>query len=217
MSTDQRKKNRGVPRIDRIKLLEYGCIGLVVLLFVGLAILYGGKRNQPAPDTEAEIVPTPVPTSDPSIRGKNVLDAIEASDFTLTYVPEADSSLPGRYELVSESGVSITMHMQSDDKGITELSVETLLNADPDGDTEIAATVRLQNKATTNALRDLFDLLMPVFHRTVSDSDTIVKQCLNVVKTGEPYTKHLGRFSVRILSDPEEIPQTVTILLIRDP
>jgi hypothetical protein len=51
----------------------------------------------------------------------------------------------------------------------------------------------------------------------VSDSDTIVKRCTEVVKSGEPYSKHMGQFTVRIHSDPDEIPQTVVIEWIRDP
>ena len=66
-------------------------------------------------------------------------------------------------------------------------------------------------------MRDLLDLIMPVLRRNVSDSDTIVKRCTEVVKSGEPYSKHMGQFTVRIHSDPDEIPQTVVIEWIRDP
>ena len=208
MSTDRQKKKRSVPRIPSIKILEYGIIGLVVLLFLVLAILYGRKSSESTP-VDVEATASPVPTTDPSIRGKNVLDALEGSSFTLQYRQD-------HYDLVSEEGVPLELRMQSDDAGIVELTVQTLLCADPEEDTGIADMLRAENKQTVAALRDLFDLLMPVFRRTVADSDTIVKQCKKVVETGEPYSKHMGRFTIRIQSDPEEIPQSVSITLIRD-
>ena len=209
MSTDRRKKKRGVPRIDRIKLIEYGCIALVIALFTGLAILYGRKDRSTVPP-EPESTPTPAPTDDRSIRGKNILDAIEGSSFDLVYLQD-------HYDLTNENGVAIELRMQSDDTGLQRLSLETPLCADPEESGAIADTLKAQNKDAVKALRDLLDLIMPVLRRTASDSDTIVKRCREVVNSGEPYSKHLGQFSVRILSDPEDIPQTVTIDFIHDP
>ena len=209
MSTDRAKKKRGVPRIDRIKIIEYVCIGLVVLLFLGLAILYG-KGNAKTDLTEIDASPSPVPTDDPSIRGKNVLDAIERSAFTLTYQQD-------HYDVVSENGTTDEMRMLSDDNGILQLSFETLLCADPEAESEISKSLIAENKQTLRAIQDLLDRIMPVLKRTVSDSDLIVSQCKKVVKSGESYSKHIGRFTVRIQSDPEAIPQTVLIEFIRDP
>ena len=209
MSTDRAKKKRGVPRIDRVKIIEYVCIGLVVLLFLGLAIFYGRNHDETDP-AAAEVTPSPVPTDDPSIRGKNVLDAIDGSSFTLTYRQD-------HYEIASDDGTAFEMHMLSDDSGITRLSLETLLCADPEAENEIAESLIAENKRTLRAMQDLLDLIMPVLKRTVSDSDVIVGQCKKVVKTGEPYSKHIGRFTVRVHSDPDAIPQTVLIEFIRDP
>lgn len=209
MSTDRAKKKRGVPRIDRIKIIEYVCIGLVVLLFLGLAILYG-KGDAKTDLTEIDASPSPVPTDDPSIRGKNVLDAIESSAFTLTYQQD-------HYDVVSENGTAFEMRMLSDDNGILQLSFETLLCADPEAENEISESLIAENKQTLRAIQDLLDRIMPVLKRTVSDSDLIVGQCKKVVKSGELYSKHIGRFTVRIQSDPEAIPQTVLIEFIRDP
>lgn len=210
MSTDRKKKKkRGLPRIERIKIIEYVCIGLVILLFLGLAIFYGGKKDD-ATRSEIEATPSPVPTNDPSIRGKNILDAIDGSSFSLTYRQD-------RYDLIAPNGVAIDMHMLSDDSGLRQLSFETALCADPEENNEIAETVRKENKQTLEALRDLLDLVMPVLRRTVSDSDTIVKQCRKTIETGEPYSKHIGQFTVRIETDPEAIPQAVTITFIHDP
>lgn len=209
MSTDRAKKKRGVPRIDRVRIIEYVCIGLVVLLFLGLAILYGKKQDKAVPSF-AEATPSPVPTDDPSIRGKSVLDAIDGSSFTLTYQRDY-------YDIVSDDGTAFIMRMLSDDSGITQLSFETLLCADPEEENEISVSLIAENKRTLHAMRDLLDLIMPVLKRTVSDSDVIVGQCKKVVKSGEPYSKHIGRFTVRVDSDPDAIPQTVLIEFIRDP
>ena len=209
MSTNRAKakKKRDVPRIDRVKIIEYVCIGLVILLFLGLAFFYGKDKTEP---DETDASPSPVPTADPSIRGKNVLDAIDSSPFTLTYQQD-------RYDIVSEGGTAFVMHMLSDDGGITRLSFETVLCADPEEENEISESLIAENKRTLRATQDLLDLIMPVLKRTVSDSDVIVSQCKKVVKSGESYSKHIGRFTVRILSDPEAIPQTVLIEFIRDP
>lgn len=206
MSTDRKKRN--VPHIVNTKILEYGAIGLVILLFLGLAILYGLKKPKQGAD-EADAASTPVPTADSSIRGKNVLDAIEDSSFSLTYRQD-------HYDLTSANGSAMELRMQSDDRGLRELSVVTLLCPDPEGDSEIERLLRSENTKTTEALRELFDRIMPVLRRTAADSDIIVKQCSKVVKTGEVYSKHMGQFTVRIQSDPEAIPQSVTITFIRD-
>ena len=211
MSTNRAKakKKRDVPRIDRVKIIEYVCIGLVILLFLGLALLYGRNRGETDP-VEAEATPSPVPTADPSIRGKNVLDAIDGSSFTLTYQQD-------HYDIVSEDGIALEMRMLSDDSGITRLSFKTVLCADPEEENEVSESLIAENKRTLHALQDLLDLVMPVLKRTVSDSDVIVAQCKKVVKTGESYSKHIGHFTVRIQSDPEAIPQAVLIEFIRDP
>ena len=204
---DKKKKKTAFRRVERIKIIEYGCIGLVILLFLGLALLYGGKRSGDSADPNAS--PSPVPTADTSIRGMNVLDALTAASFTVDYRQD-------RYDVVSPDGVAFDMRMQSDDKGIVSLSFETLLCADPEDGTETSNLIRSENKRSVHALQTLFDAIMPVFHRTIADSDTITKQCQKVVQSGEPYTKHLGSFSVRITSDPDADLQTVTIQLIRD-
>ena len=211
MSTDKKKKKRVAPRIDRIKIIEYVSIGLVILLFLGLAFLYGRNKEESAPATPAPtIAVSPVPTKDTSIRGKNILDAIDGSSFSLTYQQD-------RYDLLSSDGVAIEMHMLSDDDGLSKLSFVTELCADPEDASTVSAALKAENKRTVSALRDLLDLIMPVLRRTVSDSDTIVKQCTEVVSSGESYSKHIGRFTVRILSDPDISPQTVTIEFIADP
>ena len=209
MSTDRAKKKRGVPRIDRVKIIEYVCIGLVVLLFLGLALFYGKGKDKTDP-AEIDASPSPVPTDDPSIRGKNVLDAIDGSTFTLTYRQD-------HYDIVSDDGTAFEMRMLSDDSGITRLSFETLLCADPEDENEVSESLIAENKRSLHAIRELLDLIMPVLKRTVSDSDVIVGQCRKVVKTGESYSKHIGRFTVRVDSDPDAIPQTVLIEFIRDP
>lgn len=206
MSTDRKKHS--VPHIVNTKILEYGAIGLVILLFLGLAILYGVKKPKQGAD-EAETASTPVPTADSSIRGKNILDAIEDSAFTLTYRQD-------HYDLTYANGSAMELRMRSDDAGLRELSVTALLCPDPEGDSEIERLLRSENAQTTAALRELFDRIMPVLRRTAADSDTIVKQCTKVVKTGEVFSKHMGQFTVRIQSDPEAIPQSVTITLLRD-
>ncbi len=208
MSTDRKKKNRGFARVERIKIIEYACIGLVILLFLGLAILYGSGGVQKG-DRSANASPSPVPTADTSIRGKNVLDALLDAGFAVEYGTD-------QYDVRSESGVFFAMRMISNDKGILELSFETALCPDPEEDTLTARYLIDENRKTIDALQTLFDRIMPVFHRPASDSDTIVKQCLKVVNNGETYSKHLGKYSVRIQSDPEAIPQTVSIDLIRD-
>ena len=209
MSTDRKKKKRSVPRFERIKLIEYGCIGLVILLFVGLAILYGTKekaQKEPA----ADAAPTSVPTPDDSIRSKALFDALEKGGFSVAYQPD-------HYDVLSPDGVPFSMQMTSDDRGIRDLSFETQLCPDPEEETETGRLLRAENQRVINEMRLLFDCVLPVFRRPVSNSDTIVKQCRKVVKDGEPYSAHFGHYSVRILSDPESSPQTVIVRLIRDP
>ena len=208
MSTNRSKKKRRFAGFERIKLIEYACIALVVLLFLGLAIYYGNKPRSNRDSVESDL-PSPVPTEDTSIRGMNVLNALEKSGFSVTH--RTDS-----YDVISPEGIAFTLRMQSDDRGIRELSVATLLCADPKEDTLTAQTLRAENRASVAAIRALFDSIMPVFHRTISDSDTITKQCQNVVKDGSSYSKHFGDYSIRIISDPAETPQSVTVYLIRD-
>ena len=208
MSTERSKKKRRFAGFERIKIIEYGCIALVILLFLGLAIYYGNKPRSNRDSVESDL-PSPVPTEDASIRGMNVLNALEKNGFSVTY--RSDS-----YDVVSPKGIPFTLRMLSDDRGIRELSATTLLCADPKEDTLTAQTLRAENRATVEAIRALFDCIMPVFHRTISDSDTITKQCQNVVKDGSAYSKHFGNYSVRIISDPDETPQSVTVFLIRD-
>ena len=208
MSTDGKKKKHGFPRIERIKIIEYGCIGLVVLLFWGLAVFYGGKKSEDHV-SDAEVSPSPLPTEDPSIRGKNVLDALEKAEFTVIFLQEY-------YDLHSPDGVAFEMRMESDNHGLIKLSFETFLCPDPDEETETAKLIRAENKQSLEAIRTLFDAIMPVFHRPIADSDTITKQCEKVVKTGETYAKHFSNYSVRITSDPEVIPQRVTVRFVRD-
>ncbi|MBQ5991270.1 MAG: hypothetical protein IJL62_01840 [Clostridia bacterium] len=209
MSTDRKKKKRGFPRVERVKIIEYVCIGLVILLFLGLAVFYGGRRVNPSA-ADAETSPSPAPTDDLSIRGMNLLNALDRAGFDVAYQTD-------RYDVKTSDDVAFDMRMESDDKGIVRLSFETLLCADPDDGTETANVIRAENKQTVAALRELFDCVMPVFRRTIADSDTIVKQCQKVAETGEPYSKHFGKYSVRISSDPSSVPQTVVILFVRDP
>ena len=209
MSTDRKKKKKRIySQIEWIKIIEYVCIGLVVLLFVGLAIYYG--KGKPASEQAAAASPSPKPTADPSIRGMNILDALDRSSFEVSYRTD-------HYDVRSDKGVAITMCMESDDHGIVRLSFETLLCADPSGETETDTLIRSENKQSIDALRKLFDAVMPVFRRTITDSDTIVRQCQKVVQSGDSYSKHFGNYSVRIVSDPSIVPQTVTILFVRDP
>lgn len=210
MSTERKqKKKRSVPCFERIKLIEYGCIGLVIVLFLILAIVYGtGKNTNGKPLADAS--PSPVPTADPSIRGKAILDALDDAGFSVSYQD-------GQYAVVSPDGIAFQMQMESDDKGILALSFETPLCPDPEENTETARLLRAENRRTVNEMRELFDCVMPVFHRSVYDSETIIKQSQKVAENGDAYAKHFGHYSVRILSDPEAVPQTVTISLIRDP
>jgi len=210
MSTDRKKKKkRIVPRFERIKLIEYGCIGLVVAVFLILAIVYGsGKSTKNRSSVDAS--PSPVPTVDSSIRGKAVFDALDGAGFSVSYQN-------GEYEVISPDGIAFQMQMESDDKGILELTFETPLCPDPEENSETARLLRAENHRTVNEMRKLFDCVMPVFHRSVYDVETIIKQSQKVTENGEAYAKHFGHYSVRILTDPEAVPQTVTISLIRDP
>jgi len=207
MSTEKRgrKKRRGLT-IDRIKLIEYVSIGLVVLLFTGLALYYGTRTGS---DAKSDALASPAPTEDTSIRGMNVLNALERGGYAV--VPDRTG-----YDVTAPDGTRFRMELQSDDDGIVMLSFETELCADPEDDLSVSERLREKNRQTVDSLHDLFDRIMPVFHRNVSDSDTIVKQCKKVVSDGEPYSKHLGGYTVRIGSDPAIAPQTVTVTLIRD-
>ena len=210
MSTDRkRKKKRAILRVERIRIIEYVSIALVILLFLGLAFFYGSGRSLRNPQATAEPTVSPVPTEDPSIRGMNVFSALEDAGFLV-------DTTEGGYRLTAPNDVVFSMQMQSDDKGILTLSFETPYCADPKEEGAIFDALRAENERTTDALRTLFDCVMPVFHRSISDSETIVKQCATVVAKNTSYSKHLGNYSVRILTDPDAMPQTVSITLIRD-
>ena len=83
MSTDRKtKRKRAILRIERIKIIEYASIGLVILLFLGLAIRYGTAKSA-VDDAAPDPTVSPVPTEDTSIRGMNVFRALEAAGFTV--------------------------------------------------------------------------------------------------------------------------------------
>jgi hypothetical protein len=206
MSTETRrgKKRRGLT-VERVRIIEYVCIGLVVLLFTGLAILYGTRSNG-----EAGPSPSPAPTEDDSIRGRNVLEALERGGYTVV-------TASGGYDVTAPDGTVYRMEMNHDGDGIVLLSFETELTADPDDDTETSVLLREKNRKTLDSLRDLLDRIMPVFHRPAADSDTVVRQCAKVVSDGEPYSKHLAGYTVRVECGQTAVSQTVTVSLIRDP
>lgn len=210
MSTKQsQKKHRARVHVERMKIIEYVTMGLAILLFLGLGLYYschGPIRNRSA---EAEPTVSPVPTEDPTVRGMHVFSALDNGAFTVE--PDGDT-----YRVTAQNGVVFTMHMHSDDSGITELSFETPYCADPSEEGAVYDALREENRKTTEALRTLFDGIMPVFHRSIYDSETIVQQCAKVAEKGTSYSKHLTNYSVRILSDPTETPQTVTVSFIRD-
>lgn len=207
MSTDRKKRTRSFLQSERFRIIEYACAVLVVLLFFGLAVWYGVARS--ATDPDAAATASPEPSADTSIRGMNVLNALEGAGVDV--VPK-----DGLYTLTAPNGVPFDMRMESDDRGIVSLSFETLLCPDPSDDSAVSAALREQNELTVSALRDVFDAVMPAFHRSAADSETIVAQCQKVVKSGAPYAKRLGDYSVRVLSDPDAVPQSVCITLIRD-
>ena len=207
MSSDRKtKKKRSFLYTERFKILEYGLIGLLVLLF-GAGALFYGLRGKDAPQDAA--TPSPEPTADVSIRGMNVLNALEAANVSV-YLSD------GGYLLTAPNGVTLTMRMESDDAGIRILSFETPLCPDPEGEGAIETALRAENENTVDALRTVFDAVMPVFRRSVADSETIVRQCRTVVAKGVPYAKKLGGYSVRVLSDTDALPQSVTVTLNRD-
>ena len=206
MSTEKRgKKKRSFLTVERIRIIEYVCIGLVVLLFAVLAIRYGTRSGG-----EAEPSPSSAPTEDASIRGKNVLDALERGGYAV--VPVQDG-----YDVTAPNGTVWRMEMTHDGSGLVTLSLETELCPDPDGDTDTDALLREKNRKTVESMRDLFDRIMPVFHKTVADSDTIVRQSKKVVSGGESYSRNSGGYTVRIGSDPDAAVQTVTVSIIRNP
>ena len=212
MSTDPKKRKRRFPRIERIKIVEYGLIAFVVLAFIGLAIYYGSRRTGSETSEAAARTVSPKPTDDRSVRGMHVFSALSDAGFT------AATREAGLYDVVSEDGVSFEMRMIPDDKSILTLSFETILSPDLEENTETARVLNAQNKRTLDAIRRLFDCVMPVFHRNAADSETIVKQCQKVVKSGETYAKNLSEYTVRISasSDSETTPKTVVIELIRN-
>ena len=210
MSTDRRsKKKRAIRRVERFKIIEYVLIGLVILLFLGLSIYYGSGRSLTGSKNTPEPTVSPAPTEDSSIRGMRVFAALEDAGFSVV-------AKDGDYTVTSSDGVVFSMRMQSDDAGIVTLSFETPYCSDPKEEGALYDALREENRRTSEALRDLFDCIMPVFHRSIYDSETIVKQCAKVVSKGESYSKHFGDYSVRILSDPDAVPQTVAVTFIRD-
>ena len=210
-STDRKpKKKRSFLFSERMKIIEYGCIGLVVLLFAGLAIYYGLSHKADAPATDAQATASPEPTADPTIRGMNVLDALESAGFTVALQDD-------RYLLTAPNEVPFTMEMASDDRGVQSLSFETYLCPDPTDDSAVSAGIRAENELSVAALRALFDAVMPVFHGTVADSETIVKQCQSVVEKNESYAKEFGTYSVRILAHTDVLPETVGVTFDRNP
>lgn len=210
MSTDRKRKTKhSFLYAERFRILEYGLIGALVLLFAAGAVLYGLKSREAEPVSDAPASPTPVPTADPSIRGMNVLAALE--DANVTVALDGDD-----YALTAPNGVPLTMTMGSDDDGVRTLSIETYLSPEPDGESTVAQELRKQNAQTIEALRAVFDAVMPVFHRSIADSETIVKQCRSVVEKGESYAKRFGSYSARILSDIDHHPQSVVVTLVRD-
>lgn len=209
MSTEKGRKKRKIARIERIKIIEYGCIALVILLFLVLAVIYGSK-NYAGAGSKASASPTPEATADTSIRGKNVLDALDKSGFSVVFRSD-------HYDAVSPEDVPFTVCMLSDDDGLRLFSAETLLYPDPDDGTETAEMLREENRITVKAIRTLFDAVIPVFHRTVSYSNTIANQCQKVVKDGNPYVKQMGNFTVNISTVFRDGLQYVIVTLTRDP
>ena len=210
-STDRKakKKRAKLSRADRIKILEYGLIALAVLLFLGASLYYGLRCIGETPEPDAEATASPVPTEDTSVRGMRVLNALEDAGIS---VETAD----GDYRLTLAGGVTVTMRMQSDDGGIRTLSFETLLCPDPKGDTATEQSLREENAQTEDALRTVFDAVMPVFGRGAAESETLVKQCRKVTESGEPYARRYGDYSVRIRSDADVLPQSVSVTFTRD-
>lgn len=210
MSTDRKpgKKAKRFIQAERMKIVEYGLIGLIVLLFVFLAVHYGKNRQDPGETVEPTVLASPTP--DVSIRGMNLLNALEGAGFT---VERTD----GAYHVTAANDIPIEMHMESDGDGIVSLSFETPLCPDPEGEASVYQALREKNRETVDALRALFDAVMPVFHRTVTDSETIVKQCQTVVEKNQSYAKQLGTYSVRILPNADVIPETVCVTLDRNP
>ena len=213
MSTDRksRKKKRSFLHTESFRIVEYGLIGLLVLLFGAGALFYGLRGGREAAEPEASPSPSPVPTADVSIRGRNVLQALTDADVAIELTEDG-------YALTAPNGVSLTMTMTSDPDGggIETLTYETLLCPDPADDSAASNALREENADTLEALRTVFDAVLPVFRRGVADSETLVKQCRTVVKTGDPYAKKLGDYAVRILSDADALPQRVTVVFSRN-
>lgn len=212
MSTDRSKKKRRFPRVEWIRIVEYGLIALIVLAFVGLSIYYGlhGKSHEPEPEPEPEpAAPTqsPAPTEDTSPRGMNVWNALESAGYEIRY----DESL-----IISPEGVQFTMRMHSRNDVVQTLSFETVLCPDSSEDAAFARILNEKNRQTVEALRDLFDCVLPVFGRTIADSDYVVTECQKVVESGQTASKRMNAYSVRIESDPNADLQTVIVTLERN-
>ncbi len=208
MSTEKKKSKhtRGYLRLERVRIIEFACIGLVILLFLGLAVFYGTRPGKEEPEAEQ----TPLPTEDPHDRGRYVFSALEEAGFVLT--ANADG-----YDVQAPNGTALTLRLVGNDDGILTLSVEGPLCAQSDDDSAVAQALRAMDTQTLDALRELFDAVLPVFHRTIKDSDTIVRQCRKVADSGTPYYAAFGKYTLSVESDPDAIPQTVLITLTRNP
>lgn len=208
MSTEQTRKahkKRGILRPDRVKIIEYAAIGLLILLFLGLAIFSGTRKHA----EEAEATPTPSPTADTAIRGRAVFSALKDAGCTPT--PNGDG-----YDVLTPSGATLTLSIESDDAGVRTLTVGTHLTKEPEADSSVAQALAEMDQQNLDALHTLFDAVLPVFHRDLKDSDTIVKECRKTANSGTPYSAKLGDFTLRIETDTSAVPQTVTIMLIRN-
>ena len=210
MSTDgkAKKKAKRFLQAERMKIVEYVLIGLIVLLFVYLALHYGKKPQSSDAFVEASALASPTP--DMSVRGMHILTALDDAGFS---VERTD----GVYHLTAANDVPIEMSMDSDSRGIVSLSFLTPLCPDPEGEAAVHEALRQKNRESVEALRALFDAVMPVFHGTVADSETIVKQCQSVVEKNESYAKEFGTYSVRILAHTDVLPETVGVTFDRNP
>ena len=209
MSTDKKGKSKTKHPLlpfERLKIIEFVAIGLMMLVFIALSVYYGCRGGEPEPVEEA---PTPAPTADAAIRARNAFDALENAGYVLS--PAGDS-----YDVTTPEGVSVRLRIVSDDAGIAALSVTAPLYADPGVDTPVTRALREQDDATLSAVRNLFDRILPVFHRDRKDSDTIAAQSRKVADSGTTYSARFDEYTLRIESDLTEVPQTVVIRLIRN-
>jgi hypothetical protein len=188
-----------------MKIIEYAAIGLLILLFLGLAIFYGTRKHE----EEAAEVPTPSPTADSAVRGRAVFSALENAGCTLT--PNSDG-----YDVHTPSGTVLTLSVTSDDAGVRSLTVGTYLTIEPEDDSSVAQALAEMDRQSLDAVHLLFDAVLPVFHRDLSGSDTIVTQCRKTANSGTPYSAKFGDYTLRIETDLSAVPQTVTVTLVRN-